>query len=192
MKHKIALVDVDDTLAATQRSILSYLRRHHDMNYRFHDISEDFREGRHREYQTLVNRFLSYAENSYRIPLLPSAKIGLHRLSDAGYQIHIFSSRKEPLHAATERWLSKHDLLSYINEIHPRYSHQSSTEFKLSVAKRTKADIAFDDTHSIALTLANSGLRTFLIKKPWNRNNFEQSNLVKVRNFNHGVSLALE
>lgn len=183
----IALVDVDDTLAQLQREIIKFVNLHAPRSYTWDDMTYAARTGKNTEYQMLVDSFLSRPELSYRARIFPSVKPALEMLKGAGYKVHIASARKEQLHQTTIDWLSKHNIHAHVDRIHPRFSHQKSAEFKISVAKRINASVAFDDTYDIAQALATSGVKTYLLDKPWNRLETKHQNIVRVKNFKGGV-----
>lgn len=183
----VALVDMDDTLVSLQRDILTYINQFCTVPYSWDRLSRDLREGKDEQYQKLVVDFLSQPELSLRARIYPSASQALKSLKDSGWQIHIASARKENLHHVTEAWLRQHQIHHYIDLIHPRFSNFKSTEFKVKVAQKIGATVAFDDTYDVALALAEAGVKTYLLDKPWNKNERLHPNMRRARNFAEAV-----
>jgi hypothetical protein len=99
-------------------------------------------------------------------------------LYDAGFELHISSSRLEPIHEVTHTWLKIHGFYPYIKKVHPRYSHIKGRDFKVAVANEIKAIAAFDDTPTVVENLVNNGTPLYLIRRPWNKH-IKKSELVK-------------
>lgn len=189
--NKIALVDIDDTLADTQLKILEYVNQYSEQKYLFDGITREFREGGVEEYENLVRNFLKQPELIYQVNIYPSALESIQKLYE-NYRVHIASSRREPLHKTTEQWLKNHGLLDYVEKIHSRFSNQKGGDFKVAAAKTAGASIAFDDTLDVAEALAKSGVTTYLIDKPWNQSPKLPSNIIRVENFEAAVDQVVD
>lgn len=183
MKH--ILVDIDDTLAQTQRTMLDYLKAQRGKVLKFSDMTRDFREhnGGDKDYNELVKEFLHDETLVREILPYSFALPSLKKLHKAGNTIHIVSSRRENLHKVTEEWLAKHDFIDYVHHIHERSSDEHGFEFKVRVAKAHNMTVAFEDTFDVALALAESGVKVYLISKPWNRNEAMHPNMIRAKDF---------
>lgn len=187
---KVALVDVDDTLAATQTKILSYINTRSQREFRWNELNRDFREGGGvNSYEQLVQDFLSQPRLVLEIEPYPKAYNAVRTLFEAGHSLYIASSRKEHLNEITRQWLQQHRFSHYIEAVHPCFSGQRGSDFKVEVAKQVGADIAFDDTLSVAEVLAKTGVTTYLIDKPWNRQDDLPAGVIRVADIAEAVNL---
>jgi len=184
---KVALIDLDDTLAATSHHMLQYGKDKHNSPYHHEELTRKFREDEPDDYKVVVKDFLANIEQVEAITIYPFVPQALKTLKDLGYEIHLATARKSNLHPITPRWLEKHGLSSYIDAIHPRPDDIKSTKFKIDVAEKIGATVAFDDTYNIAEALAGIGLTVYLIEKPWNKDEPLQKNMILVRNFEDAV-----
>lgn len=188
---KAVLVDIDDTLANTQTKILEYVNSHSARSYKIEEITNEFREGLNREYNTLIEDFLAEPDLVSQIEPFDDALIGMKRLAQADYEIHITSSRKENLHDVSSDWLLRHGFMGHIHHIHPRFSTQRGHHFKLEAASSINAIAAFDDTLSVVETLAEIVPELYLINKPWNASRSAASSIKRVESFAQGVDIFL-
>lgn len=185
---KAVLVDIDDTIADTQVGILSYVNERASRRYDYEELDRRFREGGlEPEYDRLVREFLRTPELVAQARPYESALEGLKRLHEAGYEVHVASARKENLHDVTAEWLKRHGLIEYVTRIHPRMKTHRGPDFKKLAAEAAKAVAAFDDTYDVAEALAGTGVRVYLIEKPWNRHEPEAENIVPVHDFSEAV-----
>ncbi len=181
------LVDIDDTLAQTQKHNLEYIKNHHGKEYKFAEMTKAFREGENKEYDQLVGKFLKDKQMVSEIEPYSFALDSLKKLHLAGHTIHIASARRENLHSVTEQWLQTHGFADYIHHIHPRSSLDKGKDFKVKVVKKNNITIAFDDTWDVSEALANAGVTVYLLHKPWNKDEKLSDNIIRVDNFANGV-----
>jgi hypothetical protein len=180
------LVDVDDTLSGTQRLFLAHANRDNPGRFRYQDFTSFDRETPG-EWDGIVQGLLARPEVIVRTKPFAGALDGLRRLHEAGFKIHIASSRKENLHRTTKDWLEKYGLARYVEEVHGRPSSMSGDEFKLAVANQIDAAAAFDDTKAVAESLARNKVHVYLVRRPWNRDLPQGPWIKPCRSFQRGV-----
>jgi uncharacterized HAD superfamily protein len=163
------MVDVDDTISDTQRLFLREIERQFKTRYNYDDLTPDFRTGGALEYEAYIQRLLKQPSTMAATEPYKGARQALESLHQAGFQVHIVSSRKEVLHGITADWLKRYGFNQYVTKIHPRPGDVNGSRFKLMVAKSIKAKVAFDDTLDVVVELAQAGVEGYLIDKPWNR-----------------------
>jgi phosphoglycolate phosphatase-like HAD superfamily hydrolase len=163
------MVDIDDTLADTQTNLLAYVNARASRPYVYEQLTRRFREGAVAEYNRLVTEYLRQPTLVFAHILLPGSRRSLERLHEAGYAVHIVSSRKENLHEITRAWLVHHGLMAYVTTVHGRSAQVRGNAFKVAVAKATQAVAAFDDTYDVAEALADAGVEAYLMDRPWNQ-----------------------
>lgn len=168
------------------RTLLTYVNDRAERAYRYEELTREFREHKSGEFQGLVQEALQSGVDLGVQPLADSLA-GLKRLTAAGYEVHIASSRKENLHDLTRDWLVRHGYQPYVTDIHPRFSNQKGTEFKRKIAERIKPVAAFDDTYKVATVLASVCPTVYLVDSPWNREPGLPKAVVRVPSFAAGV-----
>ena len=177
------LVDIDDTLSDTQVAMLRYVNSKSAQPYRFEELTRAHREEAVPEYERLVQEFLADPQLVGQCRPYRTALAAMQQLHDAGYAIHIVSSRREPLHAVTTAWLKEHGFADYVSAIHPRSARHTGKEFKRLVAERIKPAAAFDDTLEVAEILAGTGVLVYLIHQPWNAGESLPENIHRAETF---------
>ena len=185
-------VDVDDTISDTQTAMLAYVNERASRRYSYEEMTEAYREGDHPEYEGFVRQFLNSPQLVLQNKPYADALAAMQRLHQAGYVIHIVSSRREPLHQVTLQWLERHGFADFIEEIHPRRASQKSNEFKRTTAERLRPLAAFDDTLSVVRELAAVCPVVYLIDKPWNAADDLPRNVVRADGFGQAVGLFLQ
>ncbi len=189
-KKPVVLVDIDDTLADTKVKMLEYINRNGDKTYQYHELTQEFRDGKIPDYEKLVQEYLSQPKLIEEILPYEDALEAIQRLEAAGYEIHIVSTRKEPLHKSTIRWLTLHGFDKHIERIHPRSSEKIGHKFKKETAELVSAVAAFDDTLGVARAMAEVIPAVYLINKPWNQGKLPK-NIIRVSSFVEAVNIFL-
>ncbi len=167
-QRQAEIVDIDDTIADTQAAIIDFIFRRTGERVPLEYFTEAVRRDRSGEYAELVTQFLNTPEVVRDVAPLADARRALKRLRAAGYRIHIMSSRAEPLHRVTEKWLKNHGFADSVHEIHPRSVSVPSSEYKRRLADRIKPAAIFEDAYDIVALLASAGITAYLITRPWN------------------------
>ncbi|MDP4038468.1 MAG: hypothetical protein Q8P54_00655 [bacterium] len=186
----VVLVDIDDTLADTQVKMLEYVNRNGDKTYQYHKLTREFRDGKIADYEKLVQEYLSRPDLVEEILPYDNTLEAMQRLETGGYEIHIVSTRKEPLHNSTIKWLSRHGFDQHIKKVHPRPSEKIGHKFKQDTANLVNAVAAFDDTLRVVIAMAEIVPVVYLIDKPWNQGKLPR-NIVRVSSFVEAVDLFL-
>jgi uncharacterized HAD superfamily protein len=100
-----------------------------------------------------------------RLAPIPYMAAALRALSEAGYSVHVITARPECVHHATHRWLVRHGVAGYVDQIHC-VEHPLD---KVALAC-TLACVAFvEDNHATAEALGATGVRSYLLDAPYNR-----------------------
>lgn len=102
--------------------------------------------------------FVRFHEYSIpRLPLLPSARLGLRQLQDR-YRIVIITARRPTSRTQTLEWLDSHQI---------PFDELYHTEEKAEVPE--DITLAVDDHPTHALAYCDLGVRVFLMDQPWNK-----------------------
>lgn len=192
------LVDVDDTIAATQKHMLAEVNSQFGRKYVWEQMDRSMREKHDHDYGELVWKILNQPDTMGAVSPLPNSLEAMEALHNAGHEIHIVSARKEMLHKVTEDWLQAHGFVDYIERIHPRPAvGKTTTEslkngryWKRSIAEEIGFAAAFDDTFDVCLELGQvPDLSVYMIDKPWNRGYDEElpESVVRYGDFKEAV-----
>lgn len=105
----------------------------------------------------------------------------LERLAQAGHEIYFITARNERRRYVTETWLREKGIFDHAKAVHlkphgeftpdyprGRYDPESSARYKLRLAQELRLDAFCEDDVLISRTLAEAGIRVFLIDQPWN------------------------
>jgi hypothetical protein len=160
MPHKIAVIDIDNTLWQFCDAFLEELRR---INREFPPIEQwttwDFYAPYCTEQQFFgaVDR-IHHAQDSDRYRPYPEAKGFLQSLKQQGYRVVIASHRRPEMREPTERWLKRHGL--EYDELH--LSSDKSVLFK------DVAVVVDDAPQTLEKAVASKAIGAGLLF-PWNK-----------------------
>lgn len=191
MERKDLLIDMDDTLNRMQRGVIIFINSNSSTKIRFKDWDSNTREGGNKQVEELIQEFLQRPDLVIKTHPFKKALVGVRALHEQGFNLHIVSARKEPLHQTTEEWLEKHGFFPFITAIHHRPSYLRGPDFKVEVAKKIDARAAFDDTKDVAEAFAASNIPIYLIRKPWNRELPPSKLIIPQRSFYQAVQTFL-
>lgn len=170
MQSNFVLVDLDDTIGATQVNMLDHMNTTYGTAYTYEGMTREHREKYDSPYGRYVGEILRQPDIMAKVQPFPGALEALTELRDNGYDVHIVSARKEPLHDCTLKWLNDHGFDKIISQVHPRPGRESGKSWKRRIAEEYKFVAAFDDTFDVCQELGYvEGLNVYMIDKPWNR-----------------------
>lgn len=183
MNKPTVLVDIDDTISDSQTVILEHVNRLSPIRYRQEDLTRASREQDNNHYNRLVAHLLKQPDiiGSY-LPFADAAA-AMKKLHQAGFEIHIASSRKEVLHEVTIQWLRRHGFADFVTRVHPRSSLSRGHEFKVKAAASVNAVAAFDDTYDVVEALSAAVPIVYLIDRPWNHGEATPVNVKRAGSF---------
>jgi phosphoglycolate phosphatase-like HAD superfamily hydrolase len=165
------------------------VKRELGKSIRLSDLTFEAREKLSPSVQEILDSFFVDKEAILLIPPYPSSLAGVRLLHEAGYKIHVVSSRKSPTRYYSRDWLEVHGFGPFIAEVHPRDRDLSGPEFKLVIAQKTQAEATFDDQIKIARTLAQNGILVYLVSRPWNLELKRFDHVLRVRSFLQGAQV---
>jgi uncharacterized HAD superfamily protein len=195
------LIDVDDTISETQTVLLKHINEELGADFTYDEMTRAHRakEFAHNADSKTVQRVEKWGNAVRGLLKRPDVMAtcepcegALDAMIDlywSGYDLHIVSSRQDPLHRTTEEWLIKHGFRNFIEQIHPRPSDERGTDFKVRVAREQRFGLAFDDTFEVCAALAEVVPVVYLIDRPWNRGHDDElpDNVTRVDSFQDGV-----
>lgn len=186
---KNALVDVDDTIAQTQITLIDYVNRTHGGSYEYEKLDRHYREDTSpevAEWTKHVTEAIGQPKVMETIKPAPDALEGFLLLVANGISPHIVTARKEHLFETTAVWLKTHGFADHVYHVHPRGQGETGVEFKQRIARAVGFDVAFDDTHEVCVALAELVPVVYMPEKPWN-NDPVPDNVIRVESFAAGV-----
>lgn len=166
-----ALIDLDDTLVATQETRIAYINAVADTDYKFNTITKEFTDDPLDPFERLGKLFLEEPDHEcsvLAIPLHAESLLGLQALKDAGVKLYIGTSRKDNWHESTTIHLQRAGIANLVEGIYMRPEAIPSVIFKLALAQTIRPDVMFDDSHSTCAALNFVPYR-YLIDRPWNQ-----------------------
>lgn len=190
MSKPKVLVDVDDTIADTQHVLIEQVNGRLGTSFTFDAMTREHREKEIEGWAKTVREILTEPEVMLTTKPSEGALEAFRFLVSSGYEAHIVSSRQEPLHDATAKWLHLHGFARHIHRIHPRPTSERGADFKVRIAKEQGFSAAFDDTFDVVVALTAVVPSVYLIDKPWNRGHDDElpPNAIRVEDFSHGVT----
>jgi uncharacterized HAD superfamily protein len=106
----------------------------------------------------------------------------LERIVAAGHEIYFITARAERRRVITETWLREKGILEHAKAVHlrpqgdfdpararGRYDATGSARYKVRLAQELELDAFCEDDRTIALALAEAGIRVYLFDHTWNR-----------------------
>ncbi|MDD3646346.1 MAG: HAD hydrolase-like protein [Candidatus Gracilibacteria bacterium] len=103
-----------------------------------------------------------------RIPVVPGAKEKLLELKQAGYKLFVVTARIEELFGEyTKTWIEKYFPSIFDNIIFADHFHETRKE-KSELCHEYGIEIMIEDNYDYAVELAQNGIKTYLLEKPWN------------------------
>jgi uncharacterized HAD superfamily protein len=190
MSIKRALVDIDDTIADTQKMLIEKVSENTGHKYVFEEMDRDYREGdgEHTKlWREAVWDILKRPDVMITVSPSKGALEAIVELGNNGVDPDIVTARKQILADATGEWLETHGFAHHIHQRPIREDGESGVEFKLRVARENNYDVAFDDTYDVAVALADIIPTVYLIHKPWNDGHPLKENMIRVNSFSEGV-----
>jgi hypothetical protein len=188
MNKLAVLVDIDDTIADAQTVLLEHVNLVSPTKYHHRGLTRAFRERDDNDYNRLVGQLLKQPDIVGSYQPFGDALDAMAELHQAGYAVHIASSRKEDLHAVTLQWLRRHGFADYVTQVHPRSSASRGHIFKVETATRLQAVAAFDDTFNVVEALSAAVPVVYLIERPWNQGEATPVNVKRASSFAAAVN----
>lgn len=171
MAKKRVLVDLDDTLTATQAMLIKAAKNMCDGSVVFplyNEFAEDHFTNPKSVWRQVMVPVFRHPEIVLKVKPYKNALEALKLLSQNGYEVHLFSAREEEMHGHTDSWLRNYGFAPYITEVHRRFHPTPVSEFKLTTAKKVLPAACFDDRKVVAEILSQNGFPVYLIRRPWN------------------------
>ncbi len=100
-----------------------------------------------------------------RLAPMPQMSDALRALHAVGYRLHIVTARPAGVRHATRRWLMRHGVSGYIEDIHC----VERTVDKVEIARMLRCSAFVEDNYATAEALGAEGVRSYLLDAPYNR-----------------------
>lgn len=188
--QKIIWVDLDEVLA----EFVDYALKHHDYKISWKTVKRDdivnYYIHRMVEYdldaKQAMERFrTAMLEDKDKLEVLPVtwAIEWLKKLKDKGYILKIVTARVSDLFwEYTQKWIDKHYPNIFEEIVFANHSLAKEDKSKSELCKEHWIFHMIEDNPDYALDLAENGILTYLLEKPWNKLRKEtHENLIKVK-----------
>jgi phosphoglycolate phosphatase-like HAD superfamily hydrolase len=96
---------------------------------------------------------------------MPRMVRALGHLRDEGYRIHVITARPECVRRATWRWLRRHGVAEYVDNVHCVEGGLA----KIPLARKLGCAAFVEDNYATAEALGATGIRSYLLDAPYNR-----------------------
>lgn len=188
IKHNIRIaVDIDETIISSFSSVLNILANKSPHNVTYDDLVD------HEWYkienipwtQTDTDKAWDDAHRNFEAfnqstPLIEGAKEWLIKLKSAGYTIVAITGRSGSWRKATKDLVEKY-FPGIFSWIHFGEYHSIRARSKWEIAHEHRIDFAIDDNLTFAESLAEAGIPTYLLPRPWNKyQTLENTNIIRM------------
>jgi uncharacterized HAD superfamily protein len=170
-------IDIDETIASTFEPAFHYAKAKHGFDAEFddlthHDWANVEKLGISKEEERRIfYEFYHKAGNDAVLPI-PGSVEGCRRLKAAGHELFAITGRSDHVRKPTEEWIARH-FPNLFSEIVFTNHNSETAVLKSEVCRRFGISEMVDDNMDFALDLAESGVRTYVIERPWNRRRTE-------------------
>jgi len=185
MEEKIKIgIDIDEVVAGFMKCFLEYS----NLNYGIQNSLEDITNyhlwecGIHDSKEESIRKVEEFQDSEYfdKINFVGDSKRGIENISKK-HKVYFITSRPEKLKDKTVNFF-------YSNFPKNGYSFVFSGEIyggktKAQICNELGIKLMIEDNADYALNCAKSGIKTFLLDKPWNNNYEKHENIIKVNNW---------
>jgi uncharacterized HAD superfamily protein len=173
MTPMLAVIDIDDTLAATTPFMLEYLNRRHSTSFRLEDTYSHFLADCYPAFRDTIDELVVADWFQLACPPLIGAPEATRRMRDLGYEIWLVTGRPECVRESSLEWLDRWGFA------HDRLIMGLMGAQKTSVLPH-RVSLAFEDRADAALAFADYADLVHLIACPWNQHPVDRPNLRRV------------
>lgn len=190
-------IDIDDVLADTARVVFAHAQtiRPYLSSFSYDSISHhdwwnipEFHLSRDEAIQCWQS-FGSVNPEDAAIPLFPDSTDAITTLRAAGYTLYAVTGRsKKTREASTRAWIDRHFPGVFEDIIFTGYLEAGRAN-KSETCKIFDIGLMIEDNLDFALELAENGIATYVLERPWNRDRPEQSPYIhRVKDWNEILS----
>lgn len=179
--QKIIWVDIDDTICASFWAVAKTVSEMYGINFSYEDIT-DYHFKNIKILENIECDWLGIFRETFKnrhhefIPITGSQE-SILTLRNEGYLIAAITARWEGFIDITHEWLSNH-FFGLIDEIHFLGTEHSYHISKAEKCKELGVLCMVEDHIDHCLDLANHGVKTYLLERPWNRQRTETHPLI--------------
>lgn len=169
-------VDIDDVLSETIANFIPYLKEYHNVHLEY----EDFKHFNFQKLEKFPNKNItltethdmwnefSYSNHWKQMEVLYWSAEKLIELITAWFEIILITARWESLGLNTEEWLKYRFPWVKFSWIYFAWIFWWHSIKKSEICKKLDIEIMIEDSLENCLELAENGIKSYLIKKPWN------------------------
>ncbi len=176
-------IDIDEVLAEFLESLLTYHNGKHKTNWRKEDFhSYHFWKVWGGTIQQAIDKCSDFFETDNFTNLEP-VKGSIESIKELSKQQDLYdvTSRPYKIENKTRVWLNKHfgDVFQEVHFTNGYVGTDVPSRTKLEICKEIGTEILIEDSIDYAKQCCNE-IKVILINKPWNQENFEHENLIRV------------
>lgn len=177
-------IDIDEVIAKFMENYLSFHNTKHSTKFKLKNITNYhlWECGIHNSKEESTREVSEFQNSPYfdKIGLIPGAKSAIERLSKQ-HNLYFITARPKELKQKTTDFFYSHfpkDGFEFIfsGDIY-------GGEKKSEICKNLGINLMIEDNPHYALDCANEGIRSLLLKKPWNEKYTHHKNITFVKNW---------
>jgi uncharacterized HAD superfamily protein len=189
-KNKIA-IDLDSVIADLMEQVVPF----HNERYHTSLTLEDYTDYAltslwNCSQEEKILRIFEFYESPYmdKVQPMPGSNKALHHLSKNN-DLFVVTSRPYSIENKTIEWLNTYfpDIFKSIHHTNQFLGATEKHVKKSAVCKEIQADIMIEDNVDFATDCVESGITTYLINQPWNKNQTVDSKIVRVNGWSEIV-----
>ena len=188
IKNNIRIaVDIDETIISSFSGVLNILAKKSPHNVDYDDLTDHewhkienipwTQVETDKAWEEAHRNFESFNQST---PLIDGAKEWLIKLKAAGYSIVAITGRSASWRKATKDLVEKY-FPGIFSWVHFGEYHSTRARSKWEIAHEHRIDFAIDDNLAFAGSLAEVGIPTYLLTRPWNKDqNIEHDKIIRM------------
>lgn len=181
-------IDLDEVLVNTFGPFLNYYNSKYNTNFQLEDIRSYYLEevfGCSREQVIITMYQFQNTPVFTNLPPADKAALSINQLSRKN-ELYVLTSRPEISRSQTETWIAKHFPLLLQNLYFTSDFHPNNSKPKSGLCLDLRIELMLEDAPDYALECAESGIKTLLFKKPWNKK-VRHKNITRVENWQEAL-----
>lgn len=176
-------IDIDEVITEFVKPFFEFCKEKNIRTPNFEDVNcfdlENIMDLSREEVHSLFGEFNDSEERVKRGGFIDFSKEGINELAKNS-ELFIITARMEKIINPTKDFFKEH-----FPGIHLEIAHSGDTfgkkKNKVEICSELGVDFFIEDRRKTALECAEAGVKVFLMDKPWNRENCEHENIIRVK-----------
>lgn len=179
-------IDIDDVVCELNSQLVKHFNKEFDKDVLLEDIYDDHAFDKifglkREEIIESIYKFI-FAENMENLPLIKDSREVILNLQE-NFEINFITSRHPNNKDSTLIFLNKHFPDNNFRIFFSSDIWKNSGKTKSEYCLDENINYLIEDNKKYALSCANSGIKVFLMDKPWNQD-CEHKNIIRIESWN--------